>query len=165
MQDHFPELPDNARVWIYQSDRAFTPAEQTQLNAAIADFVTQWSSHSRQVIAGGQLLHDRFVVLVADESAFSVSGCSIDSSVHFIKQLEKQYGVDFFNRMNLACQLGKTIQALDRITFQKHVDAGDITPDTLVFNNLVATKRDLLDKWMVPARDSWHFKLFFKAQA
>jgi hypothetical protein len=40
-------------------------------------------------------------VLCANEDFVSASGCSIDSSVHFVKSLGNELHVDFFNRMNV----------------------------------------------------------------
>jgi hypothetical protein len=37
---------------------------------------------------------------MADESAITVGGCSTDSSVHLIKEIEKRFSVDLLNRQN-----------------------------------------------------------------
>ena len=47
------------------------------------------------------LYKNRFLILAVDESQASASGCSIDSSVKFVKAMESELGTDFFNRMNL----------------------------------------------------------------
>ncbi len=35
------------------------------------------------------------------------------------------------------------------------ISNGFITGDTIYFNNLAQTKQDLLDKWLVPVKNSW----------
>lgn len=160
MQDLFPQLPANARVWVYQSNRVFTAEETSQIQQAIDQFVAEWSSHSRDVIAAGALLYNRFLVLVADETEFTVSGCSIDSSVAFVKQLTQQYQVDFFDRMQVAWIAGEEVHSADRVGFEKAMATGDITEDTIVFNNMITTKDQLITSWQIPLKDSWHARVF-----
>lgn len=164
MTNFFPELPDDARVWVYQSNRPFTADEADRINLQLAMFTQQWNSHSRKVTAGAVLVYNQFIILAADETAFTVSGCSIDSSVRFVKELQASFGVDLFNRLNMAYKTGEIINMANRTQFEQLVEAGTITPDTTVFNNLVATKHDLQTKWEVPARESWHNNLFFNAK-
>ena len=160
MQDIFPQLPDNARVWVYQSNRPFTETESEKIAGAIDAFVRDWASHSRQVSAGGALLYNRFIVLIADETAFTVSGCSIDSSVHFVKQLAQQHGVDLFDRMNVAWKEGDEVHGANRAGFEQAIEQSRVTEDTIVFNNLVQNKQQLLNNWQIPLKDSWHARVF-----
>lgn len=160
MQDLFPQLPANARVWVYQSNRVFTAEETSQIQQAIDQFVAEWSSHSRDVIAAGALLHNRFLVLVADETEFTVSGCSIDSSVAFVKRIAQQYQVDFFDRMQVAWIAGEEVHSADRVGFEKALSTGDVTENTIVFNNMITTKDQLLTSWQIPLKDSWHARVF-----
>lgn len=161
MTDIFPNLPDNARVWVYQSNRVFTADEAAEVQRAIDAFVKAWTSHSRDVIADGKLLFDRFIVLCADETQFAVSGCSIDSSVRFIKDIAAKYSIDPFDRLNLAyVDANGAVQALRKPAFAQLIAEGTITDNTIVFNNLVANKAQLLSNWQVPLKDSWHAKVF-----
>ena len=91
MMETFSHLPASSGVWIYQSDRAFSAEEVAAINTATSEFVSQWLAHKAKVIGDGRLLYDRFVVLVADEEKLQVSGCSIDSTVRFIKDLGAKY--------------------------------------------------------------------------
>lgn len=161
MTDIFPNLPDNARVWVYQSNREFTADEAVEVQQAIDGFVSAWTSHSRDVIANGKLLYNRFIVLCADETQFVVSGCSIDSSVRFIKEIAAKYTIDPFDRLNLAFMDAEgTVKALKKGAFAEQIAQGSITDDTTVFNNLVNSKQQLLSNWQVPLKDSWHAKVF-----
>ncbi len=160
VKEIFSQLPESSRVWIYQCNRELTKDEANIIREKIAEFVKQWTSHSRQVIADGDVFYDRFIVLVADESAFTVSGCSIDSSVGFIRQLEQQHNLSLFDRLNVAYRENGSIKALDQKAFQQVIDEGDVGSDTMVFNNLVSTLKDFKDKWEVPLSSSWHQRFF-----
>lgn len=149
----------NSRVWIYQSDRNFTPAETEEINKLITGFVEQWTAHKEQVTGAGAVLHNRFVVLIADESMVGVSGCSIDSSVHFIKTLGQKYGLNFFDRLQLAYLNGEAVQTATALQFKQLEAEGIIKADTIVFNNLVTTKAEFDTKWQIPYAGSPHQRL------
>lgn len=158
MVETFKHLPASSRVWIYQSDRAFSAAEAESINAAISEFVAQWLSHKAKVIGDGRLLYDRFVVLVADEEKLQLGGCSIDSTVRFIKDLGTKYNVNFFDRFFTCYWDNGRIESSDFETFKTKLAQGLISEDTIVFNNLVRTIDGLNTQWQLPLSKSWHSK-------
>lgn len=152
----FQTLPASTRVWIYQSNRPFRAEDLPQLKEQVDRFAQNWVSHNRQLRAHGDVLHGQFVVLMVDESQADASGCSIDKSVYFLKQVESAYGVDLFDRMTFTWMDGDSVQTADSATFSKLYSEGKITGDTLVFDNLVQTKGELEEKWLKPLNQSWH---------
>ncbi|HWB63831.1 MAG TPA: hypothetical protein VG603_09995 [Chitinophagales bacterium] len=148
-------LPATARVWVYQANRMFTDGEAATIQHKIKDFATGWTSHKNQVVADGGLLYNRFVVLMADEAAVGVSGCSIDSSVHFIRLLGYEYQANFFDRWNIAYLKNGDVLSCRKDDFEKLLESGEIVDDTLVFNNLVQTKADFETNWIIPYQQSW----------
>lgn len=152
-------LPDSARVWIYQADRPFPREAVPAVRTRVRQFVEQWVSHNRRLQAYGDVLHDRFIVLMVDERHAGASGCSIDSSVYFLKALQQDYGVDLFDRMRFSYLDGEDVETVDRETFERRFREGAITEETLVFDPLVATKGDLDRRFIKPLKDSWHLRL------
>ena len=144
-----------SRVWIYQSSRPFNITEALQLETLLQDFVSSWNSHGTPVKGYANLFFGQFIVLMADETATGVSGCSTDSSVRVIKEIEKQFNVQLFDRQTLAFVVKDKIQLLPLSQLQYGIDNGFISGDTLYFNNLAATKEELLHRWLVPAAQSW----------
>ncbi len=149
-------LPDSTRVWIYQSSRPFTDAELPQVKEIVNGFAQQWVSHNRQLRAHGDVLYGQFLVLMVDESTAGASGCSIDSSVHFMQKLGQDYGVDLFDRMTFAWKDGESVKTASSQEFADLYKNNTITDDTLVFDNLVKTKGELEEKWLKPLNESWH---------
>ena len=147
-------------MWVYQSTTELTPEQAQQIQQQLNTFAQGWTAHNHQLLAGAQVKYNRFLILVVDESRAGASGCSIDKSVNFMKQLEQEYGIVLFDRFNLAYHNGKEISSAPRHEFEELVKAGVITQDTLVFNNLVQTLEELQTKWEVPLKDSWHVQLF-----
>jgi hypothetical protein len=146
---------DNSRVWVYQSNRLFFLAEALQIEELLNNFTAEWQSHGADVEAYGNLLFGQFVVLMADETKAGVSGCSTDSSVRFIKSLGEKFGVDFFNRTNFAFLVKDKIQVLPMNQLSYALENSFINGDTLYFNNLVQTKKELEENWIIPVKDSW----------
>ena len=154
------EFSSHSRVWIYQSDRKLTSDEVLQIQINLDNFTHSWTAHNNQLKAKAEVRYNRFLVLIVDESQAGASGCSIDKSVNFMKQIEQQYGIVLFDRFNLAYRSGDNILSVPRHEFEILIREGVITQDTLVFNNLVQTLEELQTKWEVPLKDSWHMQLF-----
>lgn len=146
---------DNSRVWVYQSNRLFTLSEAFEIEKLLNNFCSQWHSHGDAVQAYANLFFGQFVVLMTDETNVKVSGCSTDSSVHFIKALGEKFNVDFFNRSNLAFVVKDKIQVLPMNQINYAVANGFIQPDTLYFNNTVLNKKELETNWIIPVKNSW----------
>jgi len=155
-REHLPEdFADNSRVWIYQSNRLFFISEALEMEDMLHDFTASWKSHGEPVKGFANLFFGRFIVLMADESATGVSGCSTDSSVHLIQAIEAKYQVQLFNRQNLAFAVKDTIEILPLNQLEYAVEHQFIHADTLYFNNTVLSKKEMIEKWIIPVKDSW----------
>ncbi len=149
------EFAPDSRVWIYQSSRLFTMGEALQIEDLLNHFVANWKSHGSPVKGFGTLFFGQFIVLMADEQATGVSGCSADSSVRLIKEIEQLYKVAMFDRQNLAFVIKDKVELLPLSQLPYAFSNGFITPDTLYYNNTVLTKQELENTWMIPVKDSW----------
>lgn len=154
--DSFQDFPAATRIWIYQSNKPFPVEVVPKLKEVVNRFAQNWVSHNRQLRAHGDILHDRFILLAVDETQADASGCSIDKSVHFLKQIENELDVDLFDRMTFAWKEGDEIKTAGNEAFAELYQQGKITPDTLVFDNLVKTKGELEENWLKPLNQSWH---------
>lgn len=153
-------LSPQSRVWIYQSNRPLSEEQSQEIEKAANDFAWRWVSHHQQLHAAATFLHHRFLVLMVDESRAGASGCSIDSSVAFVKQLQAEYGVDFFDRMSFSYQdEDGAVHTISRAAFAEAYQTGQITDDTLVFDTLVKNKAELDQALLKPLRESWHARM------
>ena len=146
--------PDS-RVWIYQSSRLFTLSEALAIEELLNDFTAKWLSHGEVVKGAGYLFFGQFIILMADEKATGVSGCSTDSSVRLIKDIEQRFGVNMFDRVTLAFAVKDKVQLLPLSQLQYAFDNRFIDSHTLYFNNLVQTKAELENNWLIHIKDSW----------
>jgi hypothetical protein len=146
--------PDS-RVWVYQCNRLFSLNEALEIEEMLKEFTANWKSHGTPVKGDAHLFFGQFIVLLADETATGVSGCSTDSSVRLIKDIEQRFSVSMFDRMTLAFVVKDNIQLLPLSQLQYAVDNGFINGDTLYFNNVVQTKYELESQWIIPVKESW----------
>lgn len=149
-----------SRVWVYQSDRKFTSVEENQILNKLAAFTNQWKAHGNELLAKAEIRYGFFIILTVDESQAGVTGCSIDSSVRLIKEIESEYHVDLFNRFNIAYRVDDEVKVQGKEDFETLVNIKQVTPETIVFNNMVQTLADLDAKWEVPFKNSWHSTVF-----
>jgi hypothetical protein len=160
MNFEYKHLLDNnfhpdSRVWVYQSSRIFSLNEALEIEELLKEFSQQWKSHGTPVKGEAHLFFGQFIALIADETATGVSGCSTDSSVRLIKDIEQRFKVNMFDRTMLAFVIKDKVELLPLSQLQYAFDNGFINSDTLYFNNLVQTKEELESKWIVPVKDSW----------
>lgn len=149
------EFDGSSRVWIYQSSRLFTISEALQIEGMLTEFVSSWNSHGSPVKGYANLFFGQFIILMADEKASMVSGCSTDSSVRLIKEMEKLFNVQLFDRQLLAFLIKEKVQILPLPQLSFGAESGFIHPESLYFNNTVLTKSELERNWIIPVKESW----------
>ncbi|MEI7959996.1 MAG: hypothetical protein WCH36_03700 [Chitinophagaceae bacterium] len=167
MTVHLPNiLPANfhpqSKVWIYQANRTFTMNEIFDMEPLLENFVDQWKSHGAPVKGFATILYGQFIIIMADESVTTVGGCSTDSSVHIIKQIEKQFGLQMFNRELLAFWIKDTVQTVPYTQVSYAIENGILSNDSVYFNNLVNNKAEMEAQWLQPLSESWLGKKFIK---
>lgn len=156
----FEKLAPNSRIWIYQSNKKLTENECIEIQHSLHQFTTAWHAHQQALSAAAEIKHQQFIILAVDENMVAASGCSIDSSVRFLKGLENQYQIELFDRMRIAYWENNEVHTCTKNEFQEKIDTGLIHHHTLVFNNMIQFKSELENHWLVPITESWHQKVF-----
>tara|TARA_R110002012_G_scaffold283304_2_gene473612 strand:- start:66297 stop:66779 length:483 start_codon:yes stop_codon:yes gene_type:complete len=152
----FASLPEESRVWIYQSSRTFSETELVEVHEAIKAFLQDWTAHGSDLNAGYELPYNRFIVIGLDQRNQGATGCSIDASVRFIQGLEKKYSIDLLDKMNVSYKQGEFVAYKTLLDFKAMAKNKSVSKNTIVFNNLVTNKEEYLNHWEVPAEESWH---------
>ena len=152
----FNTLPDESRVWIYQANRTFTDAEILEIETKLNQFIENWTAHGSDLLAGYNIVYKRFIVIALNQNLNRASGCSIDASVNFVQQLEKEYHVDLLDKMNVSYKQGDFIAYKSLLDFKKMAKDKTVSKQTIVFNNLINNIAEFKENWEVPASESWH---------
>ena len=153
----FKLLSDSSKLWVFQSDKIISPSNQKILINEISPFLTDWSSHGAEIKSSFEIRYDLFLIISVDEEMNSASGCSIDKLTNFIIQISNEIGVDFFNRLNVAYKSdSEKINLRSLSDFKTLISEGKINEESIVFNNLIKTKKDYIEQWEVQLKNSWH---------
>ena len=151
----YESFSPQSRVWIYQSERPFTEIEKDEINRQVATFAKQWTAHNHQLKAWGGIVEDNILVLMVDETQAGASGCSIDTSVHFVQEMQNHYKTDFFNRLLVTYQDNSNWKTASIDEVESAYQSGAVSEDTLVINTLVQTKAEMEQNFRIPLKETW----------
>jgi len=146
---------DNSRVWVYQSNRAFTAKEAVQVEEFLKNFTKKWKDHGSPIEGYANLFFEHFIVLIANEKVARVGVFSTNSIMKLIKSIEKNFQVELFDRLMHAFIIQNRVKLLPLAALNPLIEKNFITPDTLYFNNTILTKKELLSNWIIPLKESW----------
>ena len=156
------DFNDNSRVWIYQNASLFTPDQKIDIDNILKTFLQSWNAHGAPVKGFAKILFDKFIIIMADETATHVSGCSTDSFERMIKEIQAKYKLDLFNRLSLTFIVDEKLTNINISDLEYAISAELINYNTPYFNNTVLTKKDLINSWIMPSGKSWLSKYFSK---
>ena len=153
---NFDEIPEDAKVWVYPSSRKFYTDEIPEISEKIKTFVTEWKADDESFKASYQFLHNRFIVITADDITTPLKNSDIDDSVNFILSLQETYEVALLDRMNICFKQGEFVQYKDLKDFKKLLKNKALTGKSIIFDNLITTKQDFDNLWEIPIEESWY---------
>ncbi|HEY8513772.1 MAG TPA: hypothetical protein VIL31_17565 [Cyclobacteriaceae bacterium] len=151
----FDQLPDHARVWIYMANRQFSAEDHSVLHSILRAFTSEWAAHGVPLRASYTLAEDRFLILAVDESHHSPSGCSIDSSVGALRQIQEATGLDFLDRTGVPFESSGRINVIRLEELKQKYRDGVWDSQSLTFNTLAKTVGEFRSSWKVPAGTTW----------
>jgi hypothetical protein len=151
----FENFSPQSRVWIYQCNRPFTQQEIAEITSTCKTFTESWTAHENKLKAASAVLYNRFIVFCVDEETSGASGCSIDKSVHLVRDLEKQYHIFLLNRMQVAYLENENVMACPLPIFLNLFSENKVNSSTKIFNNLVTTLSEMNAGWIQPVSESW----------
>jgi hypothetical protein len=157
----FSDMPDHARVFIHGLSRPLDGAETDRFLERVDTFLDGWVAHGEPVSGARELRDGRFLIIAADEDITHLSGCSIDSLVRAMKELEAAFHLSLLDSSPVWYRGPEGLERVTRDEFGRRIEAGRITPDTLVFDNTVSDLGTLRrGGWEKPFHASWHARLW-----
>ena len=156
----FDSLPDDARVWVFGSDRPLDEPSATRLLGVVDQYLSRWAAHGEPLTSARSWRDDRFLTIAVDQRTAGASGCSIDALFRQLQQLERELGVSIVGGGRVFYRdASGIIQATDRERFAALAARGEIGPRTAVFDPTVQTLGDWRRGFERPAAESWHAAL------
>ncbi|KAA0990421.1 hypothetical protein [Dyadobacter aurulentus] len=156
----FSDIDFQSRVWVYQANRKLSDSETGIITETLKASLDSWEAHGKPLTASGKVFEHRFVVIAVDERDELPSGCSIDKSVHWLQEIGNRMQIDFFDRSLAYFDDNGEVQTIPVAKIKASVQEEIIVPSTTVFDNQVATKAQWMNRWKIPASNSWLNRYF-----
>ena len=151
----FKTMPDDSRIWIYQSNRDFNESEIGIINDKTISFLDNWQAHGKDLECSYSIIDKRFIIIAVNESFNPIGGCSIDFSLQLIKDISNNIGIDLLNRLVVNYKLDNRIESLSLSDLKNKIKDGDFSPETIIFNTAINSKSELLNNFEIDIRSSW----------
>ena len=151
----FKTMPDDSRVWIYQSNRDFNESEIGIINDKTIPFLDNWQAHGKDLECSYSIIDKRFIIIAVNESVNPIGGCSIDFSLQLIKDISNTIGIDLLNRLIVNYKLDNRIESLSLSDLKNKIKGGDFSPETIIFNTAINSKSELFNNFEIDIRSSW----------
>jgi hypothetical protein len=161
----FQQLPETARIWIYQSARQLTDNEVAAVSHRLQSFAEGWTAHGKPLHASFTISHRQFIILAADEDVQPASGCSIDDSVRVIKELDKTFSLQLVNRELVTFLNNGMPVTLPASALKPALAENKWNAQSLVFDVTVGTVGDFKKRFVMPAGKTWLKKYLHKVPA
>jgi hypothetical protein len=152
----FESLSETAKVWVYPASRKFYKNEITEVEDKVNNFVSHWKETDANFKASYRFLHNRFVIIAAEDSEIQLTNQDLDQVVGFVLQLQSEYELELLDRMNVCFKQGEFVQYKEIKEFKKLLKNKSVSNKTIVFDNLIQTKEELEHFWEVPITESWY---------
>ena len=151
----FDSLPDDARVWIFASDRELAESAERRLLSAVDEFLAGWTAHGSPLRCAREWRDGHFLAIGVDQRDASASGCSIDGLFRTLQQLGPELQTQLIGggRVFYRDASGHP-RMVSRTAITARLGA-DIIDETPVFDLSVATAGDYRERFERPARETW----------
>ena len=63
MRIHFDEMPENARLWVYQANKPFDDQQEAVIREKLEAFLDQWAAHGAELTTAYEILYQRVLCL------------------------------------------------------------------------------------------------------
>jgi hypothetical protein len=163
---NFDQLPANARVWVFASDRPLKGEESRKLLGEVDRFLDQWKAHGAPLRCAREWRDDHFLAIGVDPTVEQASGCSIDGLFRGLQTLERSLntrlvagGRVFYRNERSEPQLAS------RTELPSLAARGVLNADTPVFDTSITDARAWRERFVQPARATWVAALLAPAHA
>ena len=147
----FNKICDSSRIWIFQSDLKIENNKIQSIKNELEKFLIQWSSHGKELMCSYEIKYNLFIIIAVDSNVNNATGCSVDTLTNFILKIQEDNNINFFNRFSIAYNIENQIKLNNLSDIKEMIMDKKFTLETIVYNNLVKTKKEYLNNWKVPA--------------
>jgi CRISPR/Cas system-associated protein Csx1 len=153
----FSQMPSNAKVWIYASDKLIDASQLETINKMATPFIQSWTAHQNQLKAEFAVLYHCFLVFMVDESYNEISGCGIDKSVNLVKDIAEATKLNLFNRLKIQIYENQLITIFSKAEIIDRIENNNLASDVKTFNNQINNKLQFDSEWIIDLKTAWFY--------
>ena len=155
MKVDFKNMPDDSRIWIYQSDRDLIESEMSMIDDKTSLFLDSWQAHGKDLECSYTIIHKRFIIIAVNENINPIGGCSIDYSLQLINDISDSIQVNLLNRLIVNFKAENNISSASLNDLKSKIKDGTLCSETIIFNTTINTKGELLNDFEIDIGSSW----------
>ena len=151
----FKIVPEDSRLWIYQSNKDFTISDIKIIEEKTTLFLDNWKAHGKDLQASYLIKDKRFLVIAVNEKFNPIGGCSIDYSLQLVRDISDTININLLDRLTVNYRSANQIVSINLSDLKNKIKNGSISPETIIFNTNVKTKKELSNDFEIKITSSW----------
>ena len=151
----FKIVPEDSRLWIYQSNKDFTISDIEIIEEKTTLFLDNWKAHGNDLQASYLIKDKRSLVIAVNEKFNPIGGCSIDYSLQLVRDISDTININLLDRLTVNYRSANQIVSINLSDLKNKIKNGSISPETIIFNTNVKTKKELSNDFEIKITSSW----------
>jgi hypothetical protein len=152
----FEKLNKSSKVWVFQSSSEIPESLFENISIDTKNFLEELNSHGNSLNSSFKLIYNHFLIIAVENTKNEISGCSIDTIIRFVKNLELRYNLSFFDRLIVKYkEENNNIKSTSLDEFKSIYKTKKISDKITVFNNLVKNIDELENIWETNIQNTW----------
>lgn len=156
----FKNIPDDSRIWIYQSSKDLSDSDIKIIDNKTTLFLENWKAHGNELQASYLIKERRFLIIAVNEKFNPIGGCSIDYSLQLVNDISTTINLDLLDRLSVNYRLENNIKSISLRDLKNKIKNKSFSPETIIFNTTVKTKKELSSDFELKISSSWLSKFF-----
>ncbi len=156
----FKNIPDDSRIWIYQSTKDLSDSDIKIIDNKTTLFLENWKAHGNELQASYLIKERRFLIIAVNERFNPIGGCSIDYSLQLVNDISTTINLDLLDRLSVNYRLENNIKSISLRDLKNKIKNKSFSPETIIFNTTVKTKKELSSDFELKISSSWLSKFF-----
>ena len=156
----FKNIPDDSRIWIYQSSKDLSDSDIKIIDNKTTLFLENWKAHGNELQASYLIKERRFLIIAVNEKFNPIGGCSIDYSLQLVNDISTTINLDLLDRLSVNYRLENNIKSISLRDLKNKIKNKSFSPETIIFNTTVKTKKELSTDFELKISSSWLSKFF-----
>ena len=157
---NFKNIPDDSRIWVYQSNKDLSDSEIKIIENKATLFLDNWKAHGKDLQASYLIKERRFLVIAVNEKYNPIGGCSIDYSLQLVNDISAKINLDLLDRLLVNYRSDNKIKSIKLGDLKNKIKNRTFSPKTIIFNTTVKTKEELSSDFELKISSSWLSKFF-----